>query len=237
MTEARSPLPDLTDRGALIVDLLVRYGLLITAAMQAFIGDLKPEAARKFLDRLVQAGWLAKHHFVGGLGYYVLSDAACHRLELKRNGRALRQRPLVKRTLVLLHFARNQHLRLLTTHECRMHLPKVYRPGASNYYFIDELSHCLGWICLDDGKRSQRVYMNAQQTAAKKKTVEELRGLAIDGRFRLLVLTTTEAKANQLRELFEQRPIRGVAVDIASVVGCESLVLDRPRSEVSHDAI
>jgi hypothetical protein len=183
---------------------------------------------------MTQSRWLAKHHLPGSLPYYVLSDTACHRLELKRTGKSLRQRPLVKRLMVLLHFSANQQLELLTSQECRTNLPEIYRAGASSYYFIDEPSRSLGWVCLDDGKNPQRVHTNVRKTAGNKKTIDQLRALAANDRFRLLVLTTAEPKAEQLRELFLQQPIRGVPIEIAAVAGLESLVLGHRRREADH---
>lgn len=237
MSDAKPPLPDLTERGALVVDLVTRYGLISSDLLRDFVPGLTSGAARKFLDRFTRSRWLAKHRLPTGLPYYVLSDSACHRLELKRSGGAFRQRPLIKHLLVLLHFSKHRHLRLLTSSECRTHLPDVYRPGASRHYFIDGNAQSLGWVCLDDGKALQRVYSNVQEAAGKKKTIDKLRGLAAAGCFRLLVLTPAEAKAEQLREAFAQRPIRGVVVEVAAVTACQPLVLGGRQGEVGHGAV
>lgn len=226
MTASRiGPLPALTERAAIVVDLLIRLGIILTDVVRDIFPGLSDEAARKFLDRLVADGWLSRHRFPIGGSYYVLSDSACHRFGLKRSGRPLRQRPLIKRCLVLFHFAANPNLRLLTGTECRELLPAIYRRGASNQFFIDSAANALGWICLDDGKQPKRMHFKVQQTAAKKRTLDELRSLSSAGRFRILVLTTTEEKAAQLHTWFIERPIRDVSVEIVAVPQCKALVL------------
>lgn len=231
MDQHHQKLPTLSARGTLVVDLLRRFGLIFAAALQGFVPSLTSDAGRKCLDRLTKDGWLTKHHFAGGVPYYVLSDAACHRLELKRNGRALRQRPLIKRTLVLLHFSDNQQLKLLTAIECREYLPSLYHRGAASQFFVDAERSSLGWLCLDDGKQPLRIYSKVQQTAAKKRTSVAVRQLTTAGQFRLLVLTTSESKAEQLTALFEKRPIQGMPVEIAFVPNCAQLILSQLSSE------
>lgn len=225
MVNERTTLPNLTERGTMVVDLLVRYGLLIGTVLQALLPGLGADAARKCLDRLVSEGWLNKHHFPSGPSYYVLSDSACYRLGLKRNGRALRQRPLVRRALVLLFFSDHSHLRLLTSGECREHLPALYRRGAANLYFIDSHDGSLGWLCIDDGKTPQRVRTKVAHTAGVKRTIAELRELSQLQKFRLVILTTTDTKANKLRALFADRPLRETIVEVVAVPACTELVL------------
>jgi hypothetical protein len=147
---------------------------------------------------------------------------------MKRNGSALRQGPLIKRCLVLFYLASRTALRLLTATECRQSLPSLYRRGGANMYFIDSQDNSLGWICLDEGKNPQRVHSNVFEQAAKRRTIADIRSLTAAGRFRILVLTTSDAKAALLRELFSKRPLRDVKVEIAAVPGCIELALHCP---------
>ena len=65
------------------------------------------------------------------------------------------------------------------------------------------------------------------QLAAKKRTIQEVRELSAAGRFQFLVLTTSEAKAERLRELFASRPVREMEVEIVSVPASAEIALSR----------
>lgn len=217
-------LPVLTPRGEQVADLLVRFGVLSGPTLQQWLPTLGKDAARKSLERLAADGWLAKHNLPNGQAYFVLANAACNRLGLKRNGAALRQRALIRRLLVLLHFSSQRHLRLLTPAEFRSALPDIYRRGAANYYYIDSANDSLGWVCLDDGKPLHRVRTKTVQTAAKKRTIAPLRELALAGRFKILLLTTNEPKREKLAEIFAAQPLRGLELEIRAVAECTSLL-------------
>jgi hypothetical protein len=218
---SRTPLPKLSSRNQGVIELVIRYGLLFPLALERIL-TISSEASRKTLDRLTTSSWLIKHQFPTKVPYFVLSDAACHRLELKRDGRPLRQQALVKRTMVLLHFSSRPSLHLLTSAECREHLQGIYQRGAAQFY-LDSESSSLGRLCIDHGRDVYRVFVKARSLAAKQRTVAAVRQLAAEGRFRLQVLTTEQPKAEQLRELFDTRPIHGVPVDVAADPLCISL--------------
>lgn len=212
----------MTARGEQVVDLLIRFGLLLGTTLQRWISGLSSDAARKSLERLADDGWITKHTFPNGQPYFTLSNSACYRLALKRNGAALRQRPLTRRLLVLLHFSANRELRLLTPAECRTSLADIYRRGAGNYFFIDTTRDSLGWICIDDGKPLNRIRSKTFNTAAKKRTITQLRELALAGKFKLLLLTTSEPKRDKLIELFAAQPIRELPLEVHAVPECTS---------------
>lgn len=214
----------LTARGEHIVDVLVRFGLLTGNTLQKWVSNLGPDAARKSLERLAADGWLTKHNLPSGQAYYVLSNAACNRLTLKRTGAAFRQRTLVRRLLVLLHFSSHRELRMLTPADFKSALPDLYRRGGSNYFFIDSASDSLGWVCIDDGKQLKRVHSKTVHTAAKKRTIAPLREIALAGRFKLLLLTTSEAKRDELIKLFTAQPLRELKIEIQAVPECAHLL-------------
>lgn len=224
MSDNSKKLSVLTERGEQIADLLVRFGLLTSAALQPWVPGLRLDAARKSLERLAADDWLSKHNLPNGQAYFVLSNTACNRLLLKRNGSALRQRALIRRLLVLLHFSSHRELRLLTPAECRSTMPDVYRRGGANYFFIDTTSDSLGWVCIDDGKQPRRVRSKTVEIAANKRTAEPLRQLALTGKFKFLLLTTNEPKREQLIELFSVQPIREMPLEIQAVPECANLL-------------
>ena len=220
---------DLTDRNHEIIDLAARFGLISAATLQCLMpksnSELSVDAARKALDRLKDGGQFNRYYLPGGKPYYVLSTSACNRMQLKRTGAALRQRALIRRCLVLYHFAAHPELHLMTAGEVNDSLPDIYRRGSANFYFVDETDTSLGWICLDDGKQSARVHFKTKQVAGKKRLIPQLRELAQQRQFRFLVLTTADDKAAQLRQLFAARPIRDIEVRIAAVTACCDLLI------------
>jgi hypothetical protein len=233
MSFPRSPLPDLTPRGTAMVSLTVRFGLVVPDTYGQLFSDSSHDAGRKFLDRLVEDGWMAKHHFPAGPAYYVLSDPACHRLRLKRSGKALRQAPLLRRSLVLMYFAAHRILRLLTPSECREHLPTLYRRGAACPYFLNSESSSLGCLCVDDMKSPRRVHTNVLDLAAKQRLSTELRQLMSEHRFGVLVLTTTTDKEKQLVDLLARRPPREKPVEVVAVPRAAQLCGLAPRSQTN----
>lgn len=216
-------LPDLTERNEQVIDLPSRYGLVTAPALTAHFQNLVADSARKALDRLANNGWLNRHHLPSGAPYFVLSNSARYRLSLKGNGNGLRQRALLRRMLVLLHFTSQHHLRFLTQAECKEYLPSIAKGRRSDFYFIDSERESIGWVCLDDCKSVSRLQMKLTEVASNKRTIDQLRHLAAEGRFRLLLLTTSEGKVRKVEEELASRPIRAVHIDIAAVPACAEL--------------
>lgn len=221
LSAPRTALPALSDRATAIVDYLIRYSILIPPILHRMHPELSPEALRKFMERMAQDQWITKHPLPRGEGcYWALTSRACNRLELKRKSSPLRQGPLIRHCLQNLFFAASPHLRLLTSAECREALPLIYRRGSSNQYFLDtqDAEHIqLGWLLIDDGKKPLRVWSKAKEVASSRKANAPLYELCVSGGFRLTVVTTTSAKAEKIRKLFDDRPFRDIPVDVFPV--------------------
>src|SRR5215208_5837110 len=90
--------------------------------------DLSPDAARKFLARAAEDGWLARHPLAGQESYFVLGGRAISALGVRRSTKALGHQALLEHYAVLLAAAARR-CDVFTEDEFRSQFPELSQPG------------------------------------------------------------------------------------------------------------
>lgn len=209
----------LPEREQRLLDDLVRHWLVTPAVVAArHCPDLSEDAIRKFLSRLVERGWLARHLLREQEPYFVLGSRAITALGIRREARAFGLQSLHEHYAVLLACAR-RGCSVLTDEEFRAEFPHLIDPGFSTRnLFIDEsvAPFRLGLFVVDHDKLSTRLVLKVKRRIGKlmQSRREKLRQAVLNGEISVCVLTASAAKRANIIAAFARKPLRTVTVTV-----------------------
>ncbi len=210
---------ELPGRAQRLIDDLVRHWLITPAVVGArHCPDLSEDGVRKFLSRLVEQDWLARHQLLEHEAYFVLGSRAIHALGIRREARAFGLQSLHEHYAVLLACAR-RGCSVLTDDEFRAAFPHLIDPGLSTRnLFIDEsvTPFRLGLFVVDHDKLSTRLVLKVKRRIGKlmQSRRTELRQAVLNGEISVCVLTATAAKRANIVAAFARKPLRTVTVTV-----------------------
>jgi hypothetical protein len=225
---------NLSEHAQLAADHVCRHWLATPDVVRRVIcPTLSLDAARKFLARLVERGWLVRHVLPEGEPYFVLGSKAVAAFGLRRSTRALGIQALLEHYAVLLACTR-RGCGVITEDEFRAEFPDLCEPGQSvKNFFVDEtvVPFRLGLFVVDHDKRSSRLVQKVRQRIGRMMDTDRpaLRQLVLNGGLSVSVLTATEGKRANLAAAFARKPLRSVAVTVEAHPELESLFLVNRR--------
>ena len=198
----------LTDRDRAILDHLARYRLTTIEALHRLFWEptTTANAVSQVLARLAAGGYVQRieESLSGSQNYYLLTaEAAREYGEDEDFARPPGTTSLIHHYLMLefccLGDARREHI---TAQEIRTGFPNLNGRGiARNAYFhtFDEPPR-LGWLEVDCGNHAETRAKKCRKQFAKRYEAQELRfrELADEGRFGIVLVTTSEGKKRAL---------------------------------------
>lgn len=210
---------DLPEREQRLIDDLYRHWVITPVVVGArHCPDLSDDGVRKFLARLVERDWLARHQLGEHEPYFVLGSRAINALGIRRETRALGHQSLLEHYAVLLACTR-RGCSVLTEDEFRTEFPGLTEPGLSTKnFFIDESTtpFRLGLFVVDHDKLSTRLVQKVKHRIGRlmKSRRPKLRQAVLNGELSICVLTATAAKRANIIAAFARKPLRTVAVTV-----------------------
>jgi hypothetical protein len=200
---------------------------------QTICSSLSPDAVRKFLARLVEQDWLARHALPDGESYFVLGSKAVAAFGLRRPTGAFGVQALLERYAVLLASTR-RGCGVITEDEFLAQFPELCEPGQSvkNFFIDDSVERFrLGLYVVDHDKQSSRLVQKVRRRIGRMMGTdrEALRQLVLSGGLSVCALTATEGKRANLEAAFARKPLRSVSVAVEAHPELESLFLVNRR--------
>lgn len=225
MTTASDETPDAepadaASRREVVLDRILRFGLTTAADVSAHVcPDITPGGTRKWLDRLVAAGWLASFPLLGRETYFLAGLRAVRARGLHdRKARPLGPQAKATAYGTLLYCTRHP-VRKLTAAEFRAEFPDLCRErtGEAHYFVERTPPYRLGLLLIDHGADARRLPAKAFKVVRTRDKVPAFRELMTEGAFTIAVVCPSAGRADQLRRAFRRRPCRTAEVTVEAV--------------------
>ena len=201
-------LPELSSRDREILEHVARHRLSVYRVLhERFFSGQGPTAAVKVVSRLCRAGLLKRARIRRREHCIVLT-----RLAAKMLGHSLRQtscpgpQSLPIDFAVLMYATAANGRRRLTISELRSVFPWTDRAHTSLPHCLDETqpdSSCLELVRVDLGGKPDHVARKCRADVGKRQDIGGFQDLVRGQRFRLVVITTTQSKADLIRQALD----------------------------------
>jgi hypothetical protein len=225
---------DLPERDQRVIDDICRHWLTTPDVVRRRVCPiLTPDAVRKFLARLVERDWLARHTLTDHESYFVLGSRAIAAFGLRRPIKALGVQALLEHYAVLLACTR-RGCGVITEDEFRSQFPDLCEPDQSvKNFFIDATVEPfrLGLFVVDHDKLSSRLVQKIRRRIGRMMGADRtaLRHLVLNGELTVCILTATEGKRANLEAALSRRPLRSINVTVEAHPELEPLFLVNRR--------
>lgn len=197
----------LSRRDREVIDHVARYRLSTVAALRATVlGGLTRPAAGKMLKRLCEAGYLCSYPLFHPTRYFVLGSDGAKALGLSVD-RSLPLGPqslpiefaaLVYATLGKRQRKRAERLEILAL------CPWLPAKLISAPHCLDDVDGALELLRIDLGGPPDHVARKCVRDIAERQRLPEFTPFVRSGKFRLVVVTSTKAKAAVLRQAIDR---------------------------------
>ena len=205
---AVTKLSQLSNRDREILDHIARHRLSVYRVLQPlYFADQGPTAAVKVVTRLCRTGLLKRVKMLRREHCFILT-----RRSAKVLGHAARQRTspgpqsLPIDFAALMYASASPKRKRLTPHELKILFPWINRALATLPHCFDQsLSDlpCLELLRADLGGKPDHVARKCEADVRKRQHIPAFQDLLRQGRFRLVVITTTQGKADLIREAID----------------------------------
>ena len=192
----------LSPRDLLVLDHVARYRLTTITALRLVLGGLSRAAVSKIVSRLCDGSYLQSYPLSHPSRYFVLGTEGIRVLGLS----GYRSRPLGPQALPMefaaltyATFGKRPRLRLLLV-EVRSRCPWLPNQLATAIHCYDEQESVLELLRVDLGGPPDHVARKCVADINVRYRMNEFCALARGGKFRLVVITSTPAKASALRQ-------------------------------------
>lgn len=211
----------LTGRDRQIIDHVARYRLTTVAVLtQAVLPRLSSNAVSKIANRLASAGYLQKFTLLHPVRYFVLGPKAKGLLGRSiRSGAAPGSQSLPTDLAVLAYATLGGQSRMrMERYEVVSLCPWLPLRLASAPHCYDAQHQLIELVRVDLGGTADHVARKCSADLRERLSFPEFLRLVAEGRFRLVIITATSAKAAAIRQAMDRHEWpNGLAIHLSVV--------------------